>query len=134
MWVGACCCGATHGPNEFKFEDGILYRYGRRVEMLYPVIGKRPHETVTITPAVAPPAPTKAPRDEHDQPLPNKVEGPNMQDLVIQDIQKRLEVGIQRYGSGLKAHNGRDSLLDAYEESLDLCIYLRQVMFERDGK
>jgi hypothetical protein len=34
----------------------------------------------------------------------------------------------------LQAHNGRDALLDAYQEALDLAIYLRQALAERDGK
>ena len=39
-----------------------------------------------------------------------------------------------KYGVGLQPHNGRDVLRDAYEEALDLCVYLRQAIFERDGK
>jgi hypothetical protein len=31
----------------------------------------------------------------------------------------------------LRAHNGRDALVDAYQEALDLCVYLRQVIQER---
>jgi len=33
----------------------------------------------------------------------------------------------------LVPHNGRDALRDAYEEALDLCQYLRQALYERDG-
>lgn len=29
--------------------------------------------------------------------------------------------------------NGRDALLDAYQEALDLVVYLRQVIYERDN-
>ena len=32
-----------------------------------------------------------------------------------------------------KAFNGRDALLDAYEEAIDLCMYLKQAIVERDG-
>jgi hypothetical protein len=79
--------------------------------------------------------PTKAPRDEHDQPLPTPNPNcPDMQALVIEDIQTRLQVGIQRYGQGLKANAGRDMLRDAYDEAVDLCVYLRGVIYERDGK
>lgn len=49
---------------------------------------------------------------------------------VIADIQARKEIGLQRYGTLLQAFNGRDALLDAYQEALDLCQYLRQVKEE----
>ena len=52
--------------------------------------------------------------------------------LVISDLNERAEVGIQRYGSLLSSNNGRDSLTDAYQEALDLVMYLRQALFERD--
>lgn len=79
-------------------------------------------------------APTKAPRDEFDQPLPNgDPNSPNMQDLVIADIEQRLKVGISRYGQGLKCKNGRNMLRDAYEEAIDLAIYLRGCLYEQDG-
>lgn len=58
---------------------------------------------------------------------------PAMQDLVIEDIALRKKVGLQRYGTLLQPHNGRDMLLDAYQEALDLCVYLRGVLYERDG-
>lgn len=78
--------------------------------------------------------PTKAPRDEHDQPLPTKNEHPIVQELVLADLQKRLDVGIQRYGTGLQPHNGRDMLRDAYDEAMDLVVYLRGCLYERDGQ
>lgn len=72
--------------------------------------------------------------DTSEQPLPVKNDNPIIQELVIKDQHARLQLGIQRYGTGLQAHNGRDMLRDAYEEALDLCVYLRGVMYERDGK
>lgn len=68
-----------------------------------------------------------------DQPLPRAFDGPNVQDAVIADIVARREVGIERYGTPLQPHNGRDALRDAYEEALDLTCYLRQIIMERDG-
>jgi len=67
-----------------------------------------------------------------DQPMPKPSGSPAMQDLVIADIEERKRIGIERYGQLLKAHTGRDPLIDAYQEALDLCIYLRQVIYERD--
>lgn len=52
-------------------------------------------------------------------------------DLVIADLRARAAEGLRRYGTPLQAHNGRDALLDAYEEALDLCAYLRQALEER---
>jgi hypothetical protein len=67
-----------------------------------------------------------------EQPQPTRTGGPIIHDLVIDDLRTRLAVGIQRYGTGLQAHNGRDALRDAYEEALDLAVYLRQAIAERD--
>jgi hypothetical protein len=49
---------------------------------------------------------------------------------VIADIVARKEIGLKRYGTLLQAFNGRDALLDAYQEALDMCQYLRQVVEE----
>lgn len=65
-------------------------------------------------------------------PVPNAL--PAIQDLVAADIAERKRVGIERYGTPLQAFNGRDALRDAYEEALDLCQYLRQALYERDGR
>jgi hypothetical protein len=70
---------------------------------------------------------------EGDQQLPVVNESPFIQDLVIADIERRREVGIKRYGTALQAHNGRSALRDAYEESIDLCLYLRQKLEEEGG-
>lgn len=69
---------------------------------------------------------------EGDQPLPIKNEHTDIQSLVLADINHRRELGIQRYGTALQPENGRDMLRDAYEEALDLAIYLRGVIAERD--
>jgi len=52
-------------------------------------------------------------------------------ELVIADMRERDHVGRQRYGTPLQANNGRDALLDAYQEALDLVVYLRQAIEER---
>lgn len=54
--------------------------------------------------------------------------------IVINEMEARDQLGRERYGVPLTAHNGRDALWDAYEEALDLCAYLRQAIYERDGK
>ena len=52
-------------------------------------------------------------------------------ELVIADMKDRDRVGRVRYGTPLQAFNGRDALVDAYQESLDLSVYLRQEIEER---
>jgi len=59
---------------------------------------------------------------------------PAVWDLVIADALARDAIGQSRYGTRLQPLNGRDALRDAYEEALDLCVYLRQAIWERDGK
>ena len=69
---------------------------------------------------------------ETDQPLPEKNDRPFIQDLVIADIEDRKALGIRKYGTLLQSGNGRDMLLDAYQEALDLVIYLRGLLDERE--
>ena len=66
-----------------------------------------------------------------DQPAPTHNALTPVWDLVIQDMQERNQVGIQRYGTPLQPFNGRDALVDAYQEALDLAVYLRQAIAER---
>lgn len=66
------------------------------------------------------------------QPTP-KGQGPDITPLVIADLQARSAAGTAKYGEPLRARNGRDPLVDAYQEALDLCQYLRQAIAERDG-
>ena len=53
---------------------------------------------------------------------------------VLRDILDRAKMGKQKYGTYLMSHNGRDPLLDCYQEALDLVMYLRQAILERDGQ
>jgi len=53
--------------------------------------------------------------------------------LVIADMRERNRLGTATYGGPLLAHNGRDALQDAYEEALDLAVYLRQAIAEREA-
>lgn len=58
--------------------------------------------------------------------------GADIATLVHADIEERVELGKQQYGERLRAHNGRDALVDAYQEGLDLVLYLRAAIEERD--
>ena len=66
------------------------------------------------------------------QPSPRPSVGPAIWELVIADMHERDSIGKRCYGVRLQPHNGRDALVDAYQEALDLCAYLRQVLWERD--
>ena len=67
-----------------------------------------------------------------DQDLPKVNRYLFIQDQVIRDIVERKALGIRRYGTALQPFNGRDALRDAYEEAIDLCMYLKQIIVERD--
>lgn len=69
-----------------------------------------------------------------DQPEPKKSTHPAVWGLVMKDMVDRDQTGRERYGVPLQGHNGRDSLVDAFQEALDLAVYLRQAIYERDGK
>ena len=51
--------------------------------------------------------------------------------MVLADLTNRALEGIEKYGEPLKAHNGRNALWDAYQEALDLAMYLRQLIQEQ---
>lgn len=65
------------------------------------------------------------------QPSPTPSAGPNCWDLVIADMRERDQFGRAKYGTPLQPFNGRDPLVDAYQEVLDLAVYLRQAIEER---
>ncbi len=75
----------------------------------------------------------RTPRDEGDQPLPIPNQRRHIHDLVAEDLQARKALGTRRYGTPLQAFNGRDSLVDLYQELLDACVYIRTVIEERDS-
>ena len=67
-----------------------------------------------------------------DQPAPDAYSEakPDIADLVILDIKERKRVGTERYGTPLQANNGRDALVDLYQELLDAVQYVRQIIEE----
>lgn len=72
------------------------------------------------------------------QPPPTAGEGPEVWPLVYDstrlvlpdwlraDMRERHELGRAKYGVGLRVWNGRDCIVDAYQEALDLAVYLTQ--------
>jgi len=56
-----------------------------------------------------------------------------VKDYVISDIMERVNAGFKKYGCYLQTENGRDALWDAYQEAIDLVMYIRQAILERDA-
>lgn len=54
-------------------------------------------------------------------------------EFVLQDIRERAETGKLKYGHYLETKNGRNPLWDAYQEAIDLVMYLRQALLEQEN-
>jgi len=58
----------------------------------------------------------------------------NINDLVKADLDARQTLGSKKYGrpltTGEPCHNGKSALQNAYEEALDLAMYLRKAIEE----
>lgn len=66
--------------------------------------------------------------DSQEAPVVNTY--PYIQDLVIADMEARKQFGISKYGTALQPFNGRNMLQDAYEELLDLLVYIKGQLIE----
>lgn len=97
---------------------------------------KKKYARLTSNPRLAPKgvnrkAKPKKVKDTDEQPKPKK--SWNSQPVfpaVIADLQEREKLGIKKYGQALHTENGRDALKDAYQESLDQTLYLKQRLME----
>lgn len=54
-------------------------------------------------------------------------------DAVLEDLKARAEVGKAKYGTYLQTHNGRDALMDLFQELADALMYCKQMLMERDS-
>lgn len=54
--------------------------------------------------------------------------------LVLHDMEDRRKMGIEKYGTPVQVDNGRDPLVDLYQELLDSCVYIRQEIEQRKIK
>jgi hypothetical protein len=69
------------------------------------------------------------------EPAPLKNDGkPAIWGLVVEDMIERDKIGEAKYKTRLTAHNGRKPLIDAYQECLDLIVYLRQEVVEDNDR
>jgi len=69
-----------------------------------------------------------------EEPAPKNTVDIKVWDLVLKDMGERDEHGLLTYGVSLKPFNGRDPLLDLYQELLDAVVYMRQLLYERYGQ
>lgn len=53
-------------------------------------------------------------------------------DYVLEDIAKREKMGYNKYGKYLTVKTDEDMLNHAYNEALDLVVYLRTMLLQRD--
>ena len=63
---------------------------------------------------------------------PEQGEGAEIYRLVVRDMVERAEFGAQKYGHALRTTAGVDFLINAYQEALDLCVYLRGEIVRRE--
>ena len=47
---------------------------------------------------------------------------------VIEDLKRRADLGVKKYGTTLSSNNNDDFINHAYEEALDLAQYLKKEM------
>jgi hypothetical protein len=65
-----------------------------------------------------------------NEPPPGMISSDALAAIMTAEMAERDETGRQRYGTPLTTHNGRDHLVDAYQEALDLAVYLRAYIAE----
>ena len=72
------------------------------------------------------------------EPSPTTNNLPYLWDLArekfIEDSKQRDEFGLNKYGTRLQPFNGRNPLVDAFQEHLDNTVYLYQALFEEEFK
>lgn len=66
------------------------------------------------------------------EPEPTPNDSKPIWELVIEDMQERNRIGIEEYGTPLQANNGRNALVDVYQELLDAAVYIKQKIIEEE--
>ena len=66
------------------------------------------------------------------QPAPTPTSGRPVWEMVIEDMHERNRFGAEKHGTPLQVDNGRDKLIDAYQEELDKCVYMRAWIEQRN--
>lgn len=63
----------------------------------------------------------------HKNPPP-KFQGVEVTPLVIKDLEERAKLGAEKYGGSLHSDDGRNTLIDLYQELLDAVEYIRSLI------
>lgn len=132
--VESCiACKQSHANVRLELDDAGEYFMcsfsGRRVNVTrYPAmtvwttLKAEASSGVSMSPPYSPNLP---------QPAPRRGFGPCTWDLVIADMKDRDQTGERKYGLRHQWDNGRDHLVDAYQENLDQSLYLRAEIQKR---
>lgn len=60
--------------------------------------------------------------------------GKKVIDEVVLDIKARSDMVEKKYGTPLRTFNGRNAMMDLYQELLDSVMYAKQVLMEMEDK
>lgn len=86
-----------------------------------------------VLPIIGPRFIPPRPKYLQEQPIPTPNTSTPTLELVMRDMENRNKAGVEKYGTPLQPHNGRNSLQDAYEKALDLAVYLKNAIIELES-
>lgn len=126
-------CNIAYGGDTAIFQS--LYDAWKQCDIYDPTYGMTMQEIVKLAQNfLRDPVVRKRQRHASDIPErhPIQNEGRPVWEIVIEDMKARDNAGRLKYGTPLQAGNGRNALWDAYQEALDLAVYLRQEILEKE--
>lgn len=65
------------------------------------------------------------------EPAPQPNDWPTVHDIAASALLQRKAWGVQKYGTPLQPFNGRNALVDAFQEMLDGAAYVQQALIEQ---
>lgn len=106
----------SNGTIGLKREDWFKYKFGdaEPAKQFKPFVSVEDSDPATVKQSVP------------------KGKGNPILGMVLADLTNRALEGKEKYGEPLLANNGRNALWDAYQEALDLAMYLRQAIEEQE--
>lgn len=113
----------------FEAEQAITHEWMRRYPDTVPPCLHEAMQEMGGPPACYS-GPTETVNLSAPEPPPEANDNTPVWELVIADMHERDHEGRRKYGVPLQAENGRNPLVDAYQEALDLSVYLRQAIEE----
>lgn len=67
-----------------------------------------------------------------EEPSPTMSEHPPIIGQVMRDLVRRADGGVKKYGTLLRPFNGRNQLVDLYQELLDAVCYCAALIYEEE--